>query len=152
MLNQRIFLASLLLVCGVLAIVAFGYRAPFSYEPVGPRAYPLLLLSLIMAGTVYLLIRPGQQAHVAEEERLDRHVLRKIAVCVALFTAFAAGYELIGFIVASFVFAVLMSRLYGGNWLASLLVGAGLSVGLYWLFDQVFDVPLPLGILSSLEF
>ena len=42
----RLFAAVWLLVCAFLAVVAWGFQAPFSYDPVGPRAYPLLLLSL----------------------------------------------------------------------------------------------------------
>ncbi|ANF56810.1 tripartite tricarboxylate transporter TctB family protein [Halotalea alkalilenta] len=152
MIYQRVFLAVLLLVCAILAVIAFGYHAPFSYEPVGPRAYPLLLLTLIMAGTLYLLFRPGTITLGEGDEHLDRHVLVKITLCVVLFTIFAACYEVLGFIVSSFGFAVLMGRLYGGTWVTSLIGGALMSVGFYWLFDRILDVPLPLGILSSLEF
>ncbi|WP_027351307.1 tripartite tricarboxylate transporter TctB family protein [Halotalea alkalilenta] len=152
MIYQRVFLAVLLLVCAILAVIAFGYHAPFSYEPVGPRAYPLLLLTLIMAGTLYLLFRPGTITLGEGDEHLDRHVLAKITLCVVLFTIFAACYEMLGFIVSSFGFAVLMGRLYGGTWIASLIGGVLMSIGFYWLFDRILDVPLPLGILSSLEF
>ena len=44
-----------------------------------------------------------------------------------------------------------MARLYGGRWLQSAIVVAGMSIFLYWLFDRVMDVPLPLGLLSVLE-
>ncbi len=152
LLAYRCFLAAVLLACLLLAVAAIGYQAPFSYEPVGPRAYPLLLLALIAAGTAYLIARPGPAADVAEGEELDGHVLRKIGLCVALFVAFAAGYEPVGFPVASFVFAVLLCRLYGGSWRAGVVTGIGLSLGLYWLFDRVLDVPLPPGVLSSIGF
>ena len=38
---QRIFAAVLLLVCIGLALMAWPYQAAFSYEPVGPRAFPM---------------------------------------------------------------------------------------------------------------
>ena len=47
MLAQRIFASALLLVCAGLAAMAWPYQAAFSYEPVGPRAFPLLMLALM---------------------------------------------------------------------------------------------------------
>ncbi|RBJ66810.1 tripartite tricarboxylate transporter TctB family protein, partial [Pseudomonas sp. MWU12-2534b] len=44
-----------------------------------------------------------------------------------------------------------MARLYVGRWLPSLVIISLLSVGLFWLFDRVMDVPLPLGLLDVLE-
>ena len=47
MLLQRIFASVLLLACVGLALMAWPYQAAFSYEPVGPRAFPLLMLGLM---------------------------------------------------------------------------------------------------------
>lgn len=55
----RLFSAIWLLLCIWLAFVAWGFQAPFAYDPVGPRAYPLLLLGLMGAGSLWLVIKPG---------------------------------------------------------------------------------------------
>lgn len=52
MLLQRIFASVLLLVCVGLALMAWPYQAAFSYEPVGPRAFPLLMLGLMGLGLI----------------------------------------------------------------------------------------------------
>jgi putative tricarboxylic transport membrane protein len=44
-----------------------------------------------------------------------------------------------------------MARLYGGRWLPSVVIITLMSIALYWLFDRVMDVPLPLGLLDFLE-
>ncbi|MCV4015883.1 hypothetical protein OD784_34185, partial [Pseudomonas aeruginosa] len=49
-LYQRLFAGLWLLACVGLAVAGWRYQAPFSYEPVGPRAYPLLCLALMGAG------------------------------------------------------------------------------------------------------
>ena len=54
---QRIFAAVLLLACIGLALMAWPYQAAFSYEPVGPRAFPLLLLALMGLALLYMLFR-----------------------------------------------------------------------------------------------
>jgi len=58
MLLQRIFASVLLLACVGLALMAWPYQAAFSYEPVGPRAFPLLMLGL-MGLALWSLRRPG---------------------------------------------------------------------------------------------
>lgn len=151
MLAQRLFAAVLLLACAGLTLMAWPYQAAFSYEPVGPRAFPLLMLGLMGLALLYMLLRPAPIKHSEEEPPLDRATLSKIAVCVALLLVFAGTFEPLGFIVASILIGVPMARLYGGRWLPSLVIISLLSVGLYWLFDRVMDVPLPLGLLDVLE-
>lgn len=149
--SQRIFGVVLLLACAGLGIVAWGYHAPFSYEPVGPRAYPLLLLTLMSLGAIYLLVKPSSSVSQDDEPPLDRHVVRKVASCVVIFAVYAALFEPLGFIPASLIFGIAMARLYEGTWKTSVISGVVLAVGLFVLFDKILDVPLPLGILSSLE-
>ncbi|MGC5702765.1 tripartite tricarboxylate transporter TctB family protein [Pseudomonas sp. NFXW11] len=151
MLVQRLFAAVLLLACAGLALMAWPYQAAFSYEPVGPRAFPLLMLGLMGLALAYMLWRPAPIKHSEDEPPLDRETLRKIAICVVLLLVFAGTFEPLGFILASALIGVPMARLYGGRWLPSLIVVSLISIGLYWLFDRVMDVPLPLGLLDVLE-
>ena len=150
--SQRIFAALLLLTCAGLGYVAWGYHAAFSYEPVGPRAYPILLLSLLGLGAIYLLVKPASASAHSDEPPLNKQVVTKIVGCILLFAAYAALFEPLGFIPASLIFGAAMARLYEGSWRASMVYGLILSIGLYLLFDKVLDVPLPRGILSALEF
>ena len=151
MILQRIFALTLLAVCAALAVMAWPYQAAFSYEPVGPRAYPLLMLGLMGLGLLYLAFRPTPIVRGDDEPELDRETLNKIGICVALLLVFAATFEPLGFIVSSILIGVPMARLYGGRWLSSALIVVFMSITLYVLFDRVMDVPLPLGLLSVLE-
>jgi hypothetical protein len=67
MLAQRIFASALLLVCAGLAAMAWPYQAAFSYEPVGPRAFPLLMLALMGLGLVYMIVRPSPVVHSEDD-------------------------------------------------------------------------------------
>ncbi|CAG8866729.1 hypothetical protein PS627_02075 [Pseudomonas fluorescens] len=151
MILQRIFALILLAVCAALAVMAWPYQAAFSYEPVGPRAYPLLMLGLMGLALLYLAFRPTPIVQKDDEPELDRETLTKIGLCVALLLVFAATFESLGFIVSSILIGVPMARLYGGRWLHSTIIVFGMSLFLYWLFDRVMDVPLPLGLLDVLE-
>ncbi|WP_311886096.1 MULTISPECIES: tripartite tricarboxylate transporter TctB family protein [unclassified Pseudomonas] len=151
MLIQRIFASVLLLVCAGLALMAWPYQAAFSYEPVGPRAFPLLMLGLMGLALLYMVFRPAPIKHSDDEPPLDRETLTKITICVALLLVFAGLFEPLGFILSSILIGIPMARLYGGRWMPSIVVTTLMAIGLYLLFDRVMDVPLPLGLLDVLE-
>ncbi len=148
---QRIFAAVLLLVCIGLALMAWPYQAAFSYEPVGPRAFPLLMIGLMGLALLYMLFRPTPIVHSDEDPHLDRETLQKIGICVVLLLVFAGTFEPLGFILASILIGVPMARLYGGRWVPSVVIISLMAIGLYLLFDKLMDVPLPLGLLDVLE-
>ncbi|APC15513.1 hypothetical protein BLL42_07150 [Pseudomonas frederiksbergensis] len=151
MLLQRIVASVLLLACLGLALMAWPYQAAFSYEPVGPRAFPLLMLGLMGVALLYMVFRPAPIKHSEDEPPLDRETLTKIGICVVLLLVFAGTFEPLGFIVSSILIGVPMARLYGGRWLPSVAIISLMSVALYMLFDRLMDVPLPLGLLDILE-
>lgn len=151
MLAQRIFASALLLVCVGLAAMAWPYQAAFSYEPVGPRAFPLLMLALMGLGLVYMIVRPSPVVHSEDDPKLDRETLTKIGLCIVLLLIFAGTFEPLGFILSSILVGIPLARLYGGRWLPSSVIISLVSVGLYLLFDKAMDVPLPLGLLEVLE-
>ena len=151
MLAQRIFASALLLVCAGLAAMAWPYQAAFSYEPVGPRAFPLLMLALMGLGLTYMIFRPSPVVHSEDDPKLDRETLTKIGLCIVLLLIFAGTFEPLGFILSSILVGIPLARLYGGRWLPSSVIISLVSVGLYLLFDKAMDVPLPLGLLDVLE-
>lgn len=148
---QRLFAGCLLAACAVLGWMAWGLEAPFSYEPVGPRAYPLLLLVLLGAGALLLVVKPTLESGSNKEAPLSPVVIPKLLLCLGLLLALAALFERLGFVLTSVAFAYGMSRLFGGRNLQSIVAALVLGLGLYFLFDRILDVPLPLGVLAALE-
>ena len=151
MILQRLFALTLLAACAALAVMAWPYQAAFSYEPVGPRAYPLLMLGLMAIALLSLAIRPTPIVRKDDEPELDRASLIKIGLCTGLLLVFAATFESLGFILSSTLIGIPMARLYGGRWLPSAVIVGLMSIALYLLFDRAMDVPLPLGLLDVLE-
>jgi len=147
---QRIFSALWLAACIVLAAMAWDYRTEFSYEPVGPRAYPLLCLALMAAGLVGLIVRPSPLQHDEESPPATAVLVRKIGLGVILLFGYAGLFEPLGFIVSSAIAASVLAVLSGGRPVPSAMAGVAMSVALYLLFDRVLEVPLPLGVLAPL--
>lgn len=143
----RIFAAVWLLVCALLAMVAWGFQAPFSYDPVGPRAYPLLLLLLMASAAIWLIYRPGE----AEDRPISWSLARKVAIFVIALFAYGLLFESLGFVVSTTLMGFGLGMLFNGRLLPSLASGLLMGALLYGLFDYLLDVPLPLGLLVFLE-
>ncbi|MGI1169079.1 tripartite tricarboxylate transporter TctB family protein [Pseudomonas aeruginosa] len=154
-LYQRLFAGLWLLACVGLAVAGWRYQAPFSYEPVGPRAYPLLCLALMGAGLGGgggggAPRGPTPIRHAEDEQPLGGAVLLKVLACIALLLVFAGLFETLGFILSAALVGSCMAILYGARPIPAVVTASLLGIGLYWLFDRALDVPLPLGVLDFL--
>ncbi|WP_043309418.1 tripartite tricarboxylate transporter TctB family protein [Pseudomonas sp. ML96] len=141
----RLFAAVWLLVCAFLAVVAWGFQAPFSYDPVGPRAYPLLLLILMAASAMWLLCKPSDEPTLP----ISWALARKVALCIGALLAYALLFEPLGFILSTALIGFGLGLLFGGRVLLSAVSGVLMGVLLYGLFDYLLDVPLPLGLFAA---
>ncbi len=138
--SDRIFSVVWLVFCAAVAWLAWQIDAPFSYEPIGPRAFPLLLASAMALSCVGLLAKPGR------EPDWPRGELRgKVALMIAGFVAYAMVFEWLGFPVATALATVLIGRIFGGGWKGSALAGVALGGGIWYFFDRILDVTLSLG-------
>lgn len=136
---------------GILAI-AFGaflfwfghdLEAPFSYEPVGPRAFPLLVATVITLCGVYLAVKGGNPV-----EGNSAGANWRIALMVVMVGAYALLFQSLGFIVATALVTAAIGRLFGGSWGKVLIAGVSVGFGFFLLFDRVFEVVLPTGVLG----
>ncbi|WP_445819211.1 tripartite tricarboxylate transporter TctB family protein [Alcaligenes sp. SDU_A2] len=127
-------------------ITAFGYdlEPPFSYEPVGPKAFPLLVALIIALCGLRLVIKGGGQVQPNPPGANGR-----ILLMVAYLAGYACLFQWLGFIVSTALMATLVGRLFGGSWKQAVLGGVGMGAGLFVLFDLGLDVVLPQGILGE---
>lgn len=128
-------------------ITAFGYdlEPPFSYEPVGPKAFPLLLALIIALCGVRLIIKGG-----GEVEGNPPGANMRIMAMVAYLAGYAFLFQWVGFIIATTLMVALIGRLFQATWLQAFIGGIVMSVGLFYLFDKGLDVVLPSGLLGGL--
>src|SRR5690606_11139568 len=143
-LNDRVLGVGALVLAAL--ITAFGYdlEPPFSYEPVGPKAFPLLLALIIALCGVRLIIKGGGTVPANPSGANGR-----ILMMVAYLAAYAWLFQWLGFIIATTLMATLVGRLFGGSWKQALIGGLAMGVGLFLLFDLGLDVVLPYGILGE---
>jgi putative tricarboxylic transport membrane protein len=144
--SDRILGAACVAAAAGMAWAAQGYAAAISYEPVGPRAFPLLLASLLAVGGLWLVAKPALRGNAPY-----RAVpLRATLIAGAAVVVYAALFELLGFALATAVMAVPLGIVFGGTLRQSLAAGVGLGVVLFFVFDKALDVVLPTGMLAVL--
>ena len=64
--------------------------------------------------------------------------------------AYAVLFQWLGFVIATALMTLPVGRVFGGTWRQCAVAGVALGVSFFLLFDRVFDVILPAGLLSVL--
>lgn len=143
--SERI-LTAIIAICGfTLLMYALNFQAPISYDPVGPKAFPILLMGLITFSAIYLTVRPAIMFEPIELG-WNKHLLVKLFICVLALTIYALIFEWLGFIGATLLMTIVIGKLFNGKTIPTIITGIVLSSSTYYLFDRVLDVPLPLGL------
>lgn len=138
--TDRIAGALLLLVSAGYGLEAYRLQADFLADPLGPRAFPLLLAASLALFSLYLLVRPDP-----DPAWPPPHVLRGQLGMLASFVVYSYALAPLGFLLATTLEMAWLSRLFGASWRTGLLGGLGLAVVLYVIFVFGLGIPLPLG-------
>lgn len=141
--SDRLLGAVCVVASAAMAWTAQDYAAAISYEPVGPRAFPLLLATGLALCGLWLVLRP-----TAGAEAFRGVPWKTTALCATAVLFYALLFEWLGFVLATALMAVPVGMAFGGSWRQSLTGGASLGLVLFLLFDKLFDVVLPTGLLS----
>lgn len=144
-LNDRILGVAALLIA--VFFTAFGYdlEPPFSYEPVGPKAFPLLIALVIGICGVYLIIKGGNDI-----EPNPKGANIRIFTMLVYVLIYAFIFQWLGFIIATALMTIFVSRLFGGSWVKAIIGGIAIGIVFFFLFDRGLDVVLPTGILGDI--
>lgn len=151
--GDRILGAICLVMAAAMAWAAHGYAAEISYEPVGPRAFPTLLAAILGLVGAWLLVKrtsapvASGAPVLAPTSPLD---WKAVAMCATSVLIYGALFQTLGFWLATALMAVPVGMAFGGTLKKSLLGGAVMGLGFYFLFDKLLDVILPTGVLSFL--
>lgn len=144
-LNDRVLGIAALIFAAAITALGYDLEPPFSYEPVGPKAFPLLLALIIALCGVRLIIKGGGEVEANPEGANAR-----IAAMAAYLAGYAFLFQWIGFIAATSLMVALVGRLFQATWVQAIVGGLILSIGLFFLFDKGLDVVLPTGILGDI--
>ncbi|WP_165856633.1 tripartite tricarboxylate transporter TctB family protein [Marinobacter sp. JSM 1782161] len=128
---------------GLAAFAAFNasqFQVTFSYEPVGPKAFPMLLSALLAGLSLVLVFRPGENG-----EWPDKRTTLKLVAVLLVLLAYALLFTRLGFLITTFLTVLSLARLFEASWAKALLGGILMAVGSYYLFTLGLGIALPGG-------
>lgn len=142
--SDRIFASIWLVLCIGGLFVAWQIHSEYTYEPVGPRPFPLAIVALMGLCSVLLLLR-----HPDVVSWPHHKVLQRLLVMIIGLLLYAWGFEWLGFPLATALLTVCIGMQFGASWPVGVLSGVIMGASLYFAFDYLLDVTLPLGYLLS---
>ena len=142
--SDRIFAGFWLLLCIGGLFIGWGIQSEYSYEPLGPRPFPLAILSLMALCAALLLLNKPQAV-----EWPHNKVMQRLLVLVITLVLYAWGFEWLGIPLATALLTFSIGLLFQASLIAALVSGAIMGVSLYYAFDRLLDVTLPLGVWLS---
>ena len=152
-----------------LAVLLLGVLLLFALIPVGvdsPNAVPHVTLSpafwpkiisvlLILTGLL-LIVRPAPTAAAGDDSNSGGNggVRRFVRLAITLFALFAFYFsiEQLGMVLPAILLIIGLARFAGERRFALIgLVGVIVPVALYFFFEHVAGVPIPLGVFEGLK-
>lgn len=135
---------------GVVYFIVKDFPTGTAKEGMGARLLPLLLTILLALLSISLLIqglirrRKGSGEAEVSPPLLGAH-LKIPAVLVVLLILYLLALDLLGFLIATPVFLIVVMRVLGSAWRSSALLGVSFTAFIYLIFSLLFQVPLPTG-------
>ncbi|MGB9098376.1 tripartite tricarboxylate transporter TctB family protein [Erwinia sp.] len=138
--SDRIFASAWLLLCIGGLIVGWGITSEYSYEPVGPRPFPMIILGLMAICALCLLFRKPDTIHWP-----NRNTLKRLLALMAMLMVYGWFFESLGFPLMTTLLTFGIGMLFGARWWAAAISGLVMGVALFFAFDRLLEVTLPLG-------
>ncbi|MCD6009143.1 tripartite tricarboxylate transporter TctB family protein [Halomonas sp. IOP_31] len=137
---DRILGLALIGLAAFAAVQAANLQIPFSYEPVGPKVFPIGLSMMLAALSLVLVFRPGENGHWP-----DKALMLKLLAVLGALVIYALLFTQLGFFGSTLLVVLVLARLFEATWLKALLAAVLMALGSYFLFTQGLGISLPRG-------
>ncbi|CDG97644.1 tripartite tricarboxylate transporter TctB family protein [Xenorhabdus bovienii] len=138
--SDRIFAVVWLVLCGIGLTIGWGIHSEYSYEPLGPRPFPIAIISLMALCSLLLLFKKPEPTQWPTAQ-----VLRRLLLLITSLVVYAWTFEWLGFPLATTLLTISVALLFNAKLPAAIISGVFLGVSLFFAFDRLLDVTLPLG-------
>lgn len=131
---------------GLGIFVVYGglsMEVPFSYDPLGPKAFPVFLGVLLSALSLVIIVKP-EKSHFPQS-----NIQLKTVLIVVLLVLYSFSFDVLGFLLSTVLLVFFMSRIFQGTTKQALGSAIGASLSVYVLFGILLDVVLPMGKIFS---
>lgn len=138
--SDRIFgIFGLLLAIG-FAFAAFTIEESFLSDAVGPKAFPLIVATILGLSSLVIALRPD-----AEPDWPALGRLVEVVSAVVVMALYAKLLPVAGFVIATALAATYLSWRLGSPLVGAIATGFGTSIGIYVVFHLVLGLSLARG-------
>ncbi|MEO9776305.1 tripartite tricarboxylate transporter TctB family protein [Roseibium sp.] len=138
--SDRIFgLVGLLLALGY-AWAAVNIEESFLSDAVGPKAFPLIIATILGLSSLVIIIRPDKAPEWPSFMRF-----MEVGAAVAVMILYAMLLPELGFVIATALAAAYLTWRLGTRPLSSVLSGCLTSLGIYAVFHLILGLSLARG-------
>lgn len=130
---------------GLILGVAFIWGATlietgFIVDALGPRTFPIIIGSVLVLGSGYLLVRPDP-----EPAWPALGGVMEIVGAAVVLIGYALALEPLGFVISTAIAAALLSWRLGSTPLWGAVTGIAISLGIYVIFHLILGLSLARG-------
>ena len=128
----------------IVAVLALAFAAsasqleePFFADPLGPKAFPLLISAVAFLAGASMVMRPD-----AEPAWPGLATLMRLAVAMVILVAYAYALKPLGFLVPTAIASAALSYQIRPRAVQSFIIGLALAGGLFVIFKYVLGLGL----------
>ena len=136
--KAKLFAGALSLLGVGLFVVSLQIKTPFSYDPLGPKPFP-------MAVSIGLLILPLWIIFIPQSPVAQFKIQSRVLKLVLILFFYLLAFEFLGFMLSTTISSYLTARIIGSSRMQGLLTGLIISILFYGIFRLWLDARLPLG-------
>lgn len=138
--SDRIFGIFGLLFAGLVVWATGRIEESFIQDPLGPKAFPLVIAALVALSSVVMLVKPDRNPAWPNLKKW-----LEMAITVGVMVAYAFVLPELGFVLSSALLAGFMVQRLGGTPLQSVVGGIVMSVGIFLVFTYALGLSLARG-------
>lgn len=136
-------LLGVVVILGALAFAASAYNlpTPFFSDPLGPKAFPLLVSLVCLLCGLVMVFRPDP-----DPEWPSAGTIGALGLAVVVLVGYAYALKPLGFLIPTAIAAAVLSWQINPRPTFAALAGVGLSIGLFVVFKFLLGLglqPLP---------
>jgi putative tricarboxylic transport membrane protein len=138
--SDRIFGTVGLLFAGLVVWATGRIEESFIQDPLGPKAFPLVIAALIALSSAVMLLKPDRNPQWPTVKKW-----LEMAVTVGVLLAYAVVLPELGFVLSSTLLSGFMISRLGGSHVQSAVGGVVMSVGIFVVFSYALNLSLARG-------
>lgn len=138
--SDRIFGAATVALSLLMMWAASLIEESFIQDPLGPKAFPLVIAGIMGLSGLVILFKPDAEPHWPGAVKMA-----ELTATVGVFIAYAQLLPIAGFVLSTSVATAFLIWRLGGTTRQSLIGSVVIAVGIYALFQHVLGLNLAKG-------